>query len=92
MSNYSATEGQSKTFSTRIAIISSVVLLPLCPLTILAIVFTKKAKSLYNQGSFELSDAYLKKAKRYLFSAWAIALIVLFALLGIYSISRLSLI
>ncbi|MBR5536246.1 MAG: CD225/dispanin family protein [Clostridia bacterium] len=73
--------------------IFTLVLLPfMCFLTIPAIIFAKKAKTLYERGNYNRSLAFAKKAKRYTLSAWAITFITALTLFALYFISRLSLI
>lgn len=83
---------QNKSFGTLGAILTTLLLPPMCILTIPAIIFAKEAKRLYKEGSFDLSEVFSRKAKRYTISAWAIVLITALTLLALYSISRLSLI
>lgn len=91
MSDFSSPE-QNKSFGTLGAILTLILLPPMCILTIPAIIFAKEARSLHAKGSFELSEAFSRKAKRYTLSAWIIVFIIALTLFAMYFISRLSLI
>ncbi len=92
MTNFSSEGNQHKSFGTPGAILTLILLPPMCFLTIPAIAFAVKAKSRYKKGDFDFSLAFSKKAKRCTAAAWAIAFIIVLTLFAMYSISRLSLI
>lgn len=83
---------QKLTFGTFSAAATLILLPPLCFLTVPAIIFSKKSKTLYEEGNFNGALKLSKKSKRYTLSAWAIAAIVAVSLFALYFISRLSLI
>lgn len=85
-------QAEVTSFGTFGAVATLLLLLPMCFLSIPALIFAKKAKRHYKNGNYSLSAKFADKSKRYTISAWLVALTIALTMFALYFISRLSLI
>ncbi|MBQ7875694.1 MAG: hypothetical protein IJ316_00225 [Clostridia bacterium] len=83
---------KSPKFYSLSAIITFFLLPPLWALSIPAIVFSKEAKTMYENGNIDLYERFSLCAKRFVVSAWAIFLILAITIAVLLVTIHLSLI
>lgn len=90
--SHTSSKAEVTSFGTFGAIATLILLLPMCFLSIPALIFAKKAKRYYKNGNYSLSAEFARKSKRYTVSSWLVASIIALTMFALYFISRLSLI
>ena len=85
-------QAEVTSFGTFGAVATLLLLLPMCFLSIPALIFAKKAKRHYKNGNYSLSAKFADKSKRYTTASWLVALTIALTMFALYFISRLSLI